>query len=214
MPATSSLKRLAVGDQSVSVIAGVLARGGVAVMPTDTVYGIAQSVLANPQGPLALFSIKRRPLGKVVPWLVEDADALLRFGVEVPPYARALAERFWPGGLTLVVRASSEVPLPYRAADGTVALRCPGSAFVRSIIRASGSPLATTSANTSGCPAPTSYGDVEQRILDECDVAVDGGTTPDGVSSTVVVCVGEGPHVVREGAVPSSEIFRVVDEFK
>ncbi len=206
MPDADFIKRVPADDSGVAIVAGALLRGGVAVFPTDTVYGIAQSVLSNPLGPQRLFSIKRRPLEKVVPWLIDDEGALAEFGTDVPDYARILANRFWPGGLTLVVKASQKVPAAYRAADDTIALRCPGAPFVRDLIRAVGSPLAVTSANTSGMPAPTAYKDIEPRILSEVDAAVDGGTTPDGVSSTVVICVGNLPHVTRWGAVSERDI--------
>ena len=101
----------------------------------------------------------------------------------------------------------------YRSSDGTVALRCPDSAFVRTLIHAVGSPLATTSANTSGMPAPTSFDDIEARILNEVDAAADGGITPKGVSSTVVLCVGDVAHVSRRGAVPPEALDSILDDY-
>lgn len=195
---------------AVEQVARVLAGGGVAVFPTDTVYGIAQTVAANPDGPHRLFAIKRRPAGKVVPWLVADPDDLDRYAAAVPAYARMLARAFWPGPLTLVLRARASVPPAYRAADGTVALRVPDSTFVRALVRAVGSPLATTSANTSGMPAPVCFGDVEGRIMYEADIIVDGGETLDGEASTVVVCTGDAPVVTREGVLDADDVARAI----
>lgn len=191
----------------VEEVAGVLGAGGVAVFPTDTVYGIAQAVSANPAGPERVFSIKRRPTGKVVPWLVARMEDLDRYAADVPAYARRLAEALWPGGLTLVVSASPEVPAAYRASDGTVALRMPDCPFALAVLRAAGCALATTSANTSGLPAPVSYGQVEARIVAEADVAVDGGETRCALASTVVSCVGARPRIERLGALSAERVY-------
>ena len=195
---------------AVRVTADALRAGGVAVFPTDTVYGIAQAVRANPAGAQRLFDIKRRDPRKAVPWLIAESNDLERFGEAVPSWAHRLAERFWPGGLTLVVRASREVPPAFCAADGTIALRMPDCTFVRDVARACASPLATTSANTSGCATPVSFDAVEPRILEAADVAVDGGEAPAGLSSTIVVCTEALPRIVRIGAVPPETIEQCV----
>ncbi len=188
-------------DAAVEEAASVLRAGGVVVLPTDTVYGVSQAVAANPGGVARLFAIKRRDPAKTVPWLVAAPEDLGRYGARVPAFAFRLAEALWPGGLTLVVPASAEVPAAYRAADGTVALRMPASSFVRAVARVAGSPLAATSANTSGRPAPTSFEGLEGRIVAEADLVVDGGATPDAQASTVVSCLGARPSLLRTGAV-------------
>lgn len=197
------------GRTTVEQVASILQAGGVAVFPTDTVYGIAQAVASNPQGPRRLFSIKRRPPSKTVPWLVAGPADLELYGSSVPPWAFCLAERLWPGGLTLVVPASRYVPAPYRGADDTIALRVPDSPFVHELVGVCASPLATTSANTSGEPAPTSFAELEPRIISEADIAVDGGSTPGALSSTVVLCTGERPVVSRVGAVANAVILQI-----
>lgn len=207
MACAQNLRGLPADDKSVGLVAATLKAGGVAVFPTDTVYGIAQSMLANPSGPRELFAIKHRPLSKVVPLLVGGLDDLAWFSAGAPPCAFRLAEAFWPGGLTLVVRASSQVPTAFQAMDGTVALRCPDEPFVRSLIAAVSSPLATTSANTSGMPAPASFAEVEDRILQAADISVDGGAAIVGISSTIVDCTGAEPCIVRRGAIPDGAIY-------
>ena len=197
-------------DDAVRQTAQILGAGGVAVFPTDTVYGIAQAVIANPQGPRRLFEIKQRDPAKVVPWLMADPSDLERFGRDVPPWAHALAHAFWPGGLTLVVRASNAVSPVFCAADGTIALRVCNEPFVRAVARACSSPLATTSANTSGKEAPTSFDGLEPRILARVDVAVNGGETPAGCASTIVLCTGAHPVVVRAGAIDPAAIDQYV----
>lgn len=196
----------------VSRAADALRSGGVAVLPTDTVYGVSQSVLASPGGAHALFSIKRRPPEKAIPWLVADASDLDEYGIDVPGYAHALAARFWPGGLTLVVEASSRVPNGYRGPEGTIALRMPASPPVIAIVRELGCPLATTSANTSGMPAPDSFSRLEPRIIEESDIALDDGRVHSLASSTIVVCTGQAPLIVRHGALADSDIVEACAE--
>lgn len=196
--------------EAVHEAASVLTKGGVAVFPTDTVYGIAQSVLPNPAGPRRVFEIKRRDPAKTIAWLVGSGEDLERYGVSVPPYALRLVEEFWPGGLTVVVKASPEVPPAFRATDGTIALRMPDAPFALALSRAAGSPLATTSANTSGLRAPSSFAEVEQRIIEEADIAVNGGQTIMGEASTVVICTEDHPHIIREGCISSERIWDVL----
>ena len=187
-----------------------LAFNGVLVMPTDSVYGIGCA--ATPQNPAheRIFAIKHRDRAQTLPWLVADASDLGTYGREVPDYALALAVRYWPGALTLVVRASSAVPEEYRAANGTIALRCPDSNLVRSLARSVGTPLATTSANTHGEEAATSGAGVEARIVAEADLTLDAGPAPVGVASTIVDCTGPKPVVLREGALSVAQIAECI----
>lgn len=191
--------------------AEVLRAGGVAVVPTDTVYGVAQSVAANPDGAIGLFALKRRPHDKAIPWLVADADALDAYGSDVPAYAHALARRLWPGGLTLVVRAGDAVPPAYRGAGDTIALRMPASAPVVALVRALGCPLATTSANTSGQPARDAFAALEPRIVEEAAVALDDGQPAHGTAaSTVVLCTdSHAPVIARAGAIPAELVMEI-----
>jgi tRNA threonylcarbamoyl adenosine modification protein (Sua5/YciO/YrdC/YwlC family) len=193
-------------------VARALDAGQVAVLPTDTVYGVACSVAACPDGAAALFAIKRRDPRKAIPWLVGDPSDLARFGSAVPAYAERLARALWPGALTLVVRAAACVPDAYRGPGGTVALRVPDAALVRALARACGGALAVTSANTSGLPAPTSFDQVERRIVAEAATAVDAGPCPGGVASTIVDCTGPGPRVLRAGALSAAQLGQALSQ--
>ena len=186
-----------------------LAFGGVLVMPTDSVYGIGCAATEGNPAHERIFDIKRRERSQTLPWLVADASDLHTYAAHVPEYAVKLAIRFWPGALTLVVPASNAVPPEYRAADGTVALRCPDSNLVREIARKLGSPLATTSANTHGEAAATSGSGIEARIVREADLTLDAGPAPVGVASTIVGCAGDLPQVFREGALSTGQIMQV-----
>ncbi|MBS3973897.1 MAG: threonylcarbamoyl-AMP synthase [Actinobacteria bacterium] len=193
-----------------NLAASVLRGGGIVVFPTETVYGIG-ALAHSCFGPHEIFDIKVRPLDKFLPWLVENDDALLdTYGIDVPDYAHVLAKTFWPGALTLVVKASDRVGKDFRAADGTVALRSPDHKVVMDLIQASGGPLIATSANTSGVPAPHDFDAIEERIIAAADIVLDGGETLHQQPSTTVDCTGPTPVILREGAIAAEQIESVL----
>lgn len=195
---------------TVARAAATLRDGGVVVLPTDSVYGICCA--ATPGNPAhgRIFDIKRRDRAQTLPWFVRGADDLLAYGRDVPAWACRLAERFWPGALTLVVRASDAVPAEYaQPADGgpTIALRAPGSALCLALVRELGCPLAQTSANTHGAAAATTGHGVEPAIVAAADLTLDGGAAPVGVASTIVDATGDAPRVLRAGAVSEADVL-------
>jgi release factor glutamine methyltransferase len=195
--------------EAINLAASVLRDGGIVIFPTETVYGIGAAATSC-IGPQEIVDIKIRPASKKpLPWLVETEDALDTYGIEAPAYAHRLAQHYWPGALTLVVRASDRVGPDFRDERGTVALRCPDYEVVQELIRASGGPIITTSANISGNPAPRSFAEIEPRIIAAADLTLDGGETRHGIHSTVVDCSGAEPVIAREGAIPSDEILAV-----
>lgn len=200
--------------------ADCLTAGGLALVPTETVYGVGVAIsafAANLEAPGPdtgygrIFTLKRRELTQTVPWLVDGPAALERYGKDVPHSICALAEKLWPGALTLVVLAADDVPSFMRAADGTVALRASASPVVQELIARCGSPLAVTSANTHGKPAPISFDEVEPRILAGVDVAIDAGETPCRDASTIVAVRDGELQILREGAMTVREIRAVLE---
>ena len=141
-----------------------LAAGDAVVFPTDTVFGLGISVSAA-AGPQLLYDLKRRDAGKPVAWLVEGPEALGVYGKDVPAYAQRLAEAFWPGALTLVVRASDAVSAAFQSAAGTIGLRMPASEAALGLIRAAGCPLAVTSANLSGASDTARVEDLDRALV-------------------------------------------------
>ncbi|WP_291290581.1 L-threonylcarbamoyladenylate synthase [Enorma sp.] len=219
-------------DQAIAEVGNVLSSGGLALIPTETVYGLAVAVAPLAQvrtaegapgepsvngaalppassGYRRIFSVKQRDLTQTVPWLVGGVEDLDRYGCAVDEVTRALADAFWPGALTLIVRANDRVPRFMQAADGTVALRCSASPVVAALINACGCPLATTSANTHGMPAPAAWAAVEQRVLEGVDAAIDAGETPCQDASTIVSCVSGEVVIARYGALSEDDIQRV-----
>lgn len=192
----------------INLAATVLRDGGIVVFPTETVYGIG-ALADSCFGAQEIFDVKVRPLDKPLPWLVENEDALDTYGAEVSEYAHRLAHKFWPGPLTLVVKASGRVNPDFRAPDDTVALRSPDHEVVIELIQAAGGPLIATSANTHGMPAPADFADIEERIIHAADLTLDGGETEHQQASTVVDCTGAEPVVLREGAISAEKILAV-----
>ena len=193
-------------DDAVTNAAAVLRTGGAAVFPTDTVYGLGVAVgsCASPQ---QLFAIKRRDEGKPVAWLVGGVHDLDAYGKDIPAWARTAAKKHWPGALTLIVRASNAVPVAFQSAEGTIGLRMPNSDVALDLIRAVGTPLATTSANISGAPAPSCDAQLDAELLKQVDAVVRGidCVGGEGVASTVVDCTGEHPVVLRQGSITITE---------
>jgi len=192
--------------EAINLAATVLRDGGIVVFPTETVYGIGAAATSC-IGPQEIIDVKMRPKNKPLPWLVETESALDVYGVDVPEYAHDLAKKYWPGPLSIVVKASDRVGKDFRDERGTVALRCPDHEVVQELIRASGGPIITTSANTSGNPPAASFEELEPRIIHAADLTLDGGETHHGIASTVVDCTGPEPVVIRPGAIAAEDIM-------
>lgn len=182
--------------------------GMAAIVATDTVYGLA--ALPGSTGYASIFELKKRPADQVLPWLVHDVDVLDALADDVPAYACRLAQMFWPGALTLVLHASKTAyELSGIAADGTIALRCPDDAGLLALLDELGGPLACTSANVHGEPAPASLADVPASMR-----GLPGGDSlpeacHDGRASTIVDCTGPYPKILREGPIPEQVLLDV-----
>lgn len=192
-------------DRDVSRAVDALRRGEAVVFPTDTVYGVGVAVRFA-QSPERLFKLKRRDEGKPVAWLIGSFDDLERYAVDVPEYAVSLAKAFWPGALTLVVKASDRVPAAFRSKEGTIGLRMPASDVALELARAVSSPLATTSANFSGEPAPRSYEELDPAFSSQAASVLADGSAESGVASTVLDCRGERPACIREGSIGKADV--------
>ena len=204
---------LAAGDPSaVGRVAAALKSGNVAAIPTDTVYGLA-AALDRPHAMARLYRLKSRPRDKAIPVLLADAAELEKVAADVPPGARALIERFWPGALTVVVPALPSLPdeVTSVAADGvqTVAVRVPDHRVARDVLAAAGGALAVTSANRSGEPPALDAQAVLRLGGAAPDIVLDGGPAPLRHASTVVLAIGDEIVVLREGAIPASTIKTV-----
>lgn len=195
---------------AVEAAAAALSSGAVVGLPTETVYGLAALAL-DADAVRRVFTIKGRPLDHPVIVHVPGAEALDAWAVNVPAYARRLAEAMWPGPLTLVVPAADSVPRYLTGGQDTVGLRCPAHPVALAVIDAAG-PVAAPSANRFGQVSPVTAADVVADIgdrLESRDVILDGGACPVGVESTILDCTGDAPRVLRWGAVELADIEAV-----
>lgn len=192
---------------SIQKAAEFLKRGLPVIFSTDTVWGLGIAV-DYCKGPLILYEAKGRDALKPIAWLVDSQDALEKYGRNVPEYAFELAKKYWPGALTLVVEASDTVSTPYRSKTGTIGLRMPASEGVLELIGMIGCPIATTSANFSGCAATPATDNPACDFAKAAHVAIldlrdmDAATTSKTpTASTVVDCTSSKPKVLRQGEI-------------
>jgi len=181
----------------------------VIAFPTDTVYGVGARGF-DERAIEQLFVVKTRERGKAIPYLLSDVEQLPLVTREIPGAARLLAAKFWPGGLTLVVPAAARVPKILIAGGNSVAVRVPNNHTTRALIDALGEPLAATSANISGGPAPANARAVLAQLNGRIPLILDGGATRGNIPSTVVDVTTDPPKVLRVGVIAAEEIERVI----
>jgi len=186
-------------------------RGGLAVIPTDTVYGVAADAFDS-DAVSDLLAAKGRGRDMPPPVLVSAATTLDALAVRVPAYARALVEEFWPGPLTLVCHAQPSLQWDLGDTRGTVAARMPDHAIALEILERTG-PLAVSSANRTGMPAATDADQVEEMLGEDAEVLVDAGPSPTSdapTASTILDVTGPHPRVLRLGALDLDQLNSVL----
>jgi L-threonylcarbamoyladenylate synthase len=189
--------------------AALLRAGELVAFPTDTVYGVG-AIAWDREAVGKLYVAKLRALEKAIPILLADPSDLDQVAREVSPAARRLAERFWPGPLTIVVPKAAQVPDEVTAGGASLAVRVPDHPLARAVIRAAGAPLAATSANLSGGPSPVTAEEVAAQLAGRIAMILDGGRCPGGVASTVVDLTGPSPLILRPGPISLEEILEAV----
>jgi L-threonylcarbamoyladenylate synthase len=182
-----------------------LQRGEILAFPTDTVYGVGAHAFL-PDAVHKLYEIKERPAHLPIPLLLPGAGALSSVCADVPPLAWQLAERFWPGGLTLVLRRAALVPDVVTAGGPTVAVRVPDQPFVRELSRRLGAPLAATSANRHGQPPPITPGEAWAQLAGQIALLLDGGPCPGGRPSTLLDLTVSPPRILRPGPITVEQL--------
>jgi tRNA threonylcarbamoyl adenosine modification protein (Sua5/YciO/YrdC/YwlC family) len=191
--------------------AELISRGRVVGVPTDTFYGLA----ADPYNLSAIeeiYRVKGRPEDRALPILVNSIEQAITLARDVPPLFLTLAQKFWPGALTLLVDASHKLPLKITANKRRVALRWPASLVVSALIEQWGAPITGTSANVSGHPSCSNAEDLMMQLGDRLPLILDSGETGSLLSSTIVDLSGDGWQILREGLVTEQEIERALAE--
>ncbi|WP_246647077.1 L-threonylcarbamoyladenylate synthase [Nonomuraea ceibae] len=188
---------------------GVLRAGGLVALPTETVYGLG----ANAEDPAAvsrIFQVKGRPASHPLIVHINGAECLDDWVQEVPATARLLAERFWPGPLTLVLRRGRRVPLEATGGLETVAVRVPDHPVALALLSAFGGGVTAPSANRFGSVSPTTADDVRAEIGEAVDFVLEGGPCEVGVESTIVDATAEIPTILRPGGVTREDLEAVL----
>ncbi len=186
----------------------VLRAGGVVAIPTDTLYGLAACAF-DVDAIHRVFEIKGRDRGAALPLLLGEPEDMSLYASSVPAAARRLADRFWPGPLTIVLPRADRVPAAITGGRSTVALRVPDHPVPRQLARSLGAPITGTSANSSGAEPARSAAGVVCQLGDKLDMVFDGGTLPESPPSTIVDLSISPPKVLRSGAISRDELEEV-----
>lgn len=206
----SQTKILPADANAIAEAARILRNGGLVAFPTETVYGLGADA-TNGEAVAAIFAAKGRPLFNPLIVHVADLEEARRY-VELSPRAQALAAKFWPGPLTLVLPRRKNSPLSLLVSAGldSVALRAPSHPVTIALLKACGCPIAGPSANRSGQVTATSAQHVADSLGGKVDLILDGGSAMLGIESTVIGFDGDRPLLLRPGAVPREEIEDLV----
>lgn len=201
--------RIFTEKDDLSEAADILRRGGFCAVPTETVYGLCVNGL-DPDAVAALYELKGRPEIKPLSLMVAGNSDMEQYALDIPPQACALSAAFWPGPLTIVLKARETVPSVVRAGGSTIGLRCPDHPMTLSLLRRLGLPLAGPSANPSGSPSPKTAEEVLSYFDGKIDALLDGGPCGVGKESTIIDMTQTPFRILRRGALNEDAIDDVL----
>lgn len=202
-----SITRKKVEASDIRTIAAVLSRDGVIVYPTDTFYGLGADCCSRP-AVKRIFELKKRQALKALPVLVADVAAVRKISAKIPPLFHALATEFWPGPLTMILKAADVLPAELVGPGKTIGIRLPAVRWLRVLIRQAGFPLVATSANISGEGEIASLEKIIDVFNHKVDLIIDGGRLAALLPSTVIDLTSRKPILVRDGAIPRERLCR------
>ena len=187
----------------------ILKRGGLVAFPTETVYGLGANAL-DEKASAKIYGAKGRPSDNPLIVHIADWEAIYKIAVDIPKEAKLLADAFWPGPLTMVLKKSDAVPLTTTGGLPTVAVRMPNHEIARALIRSGGGYVAAPSANTSGRPSPTKAEHVAEDMDGVIDMIIDGGDSHIGLESTIVDLTEGTPTILRPGYINQQRLEDVL----
>jgi tRNA threonylcarbamoyl adenosine modification protein (Sua5/YciO/YrdC/YwlC family) len=198
--------------ERVDYVVSCLRKGDVVAMPTDTFYGLAVDPV-NLKAVEQIYQLKMRQKHKPLSLLISGLSQAYELARDSDPMLDKLADKFWPGPLTIIVRAGTKLPLRSTAYTGNVALRVPDAAIARAVVEKFGLPITATAANLQGASECTNAACVRDQIGDRIPLIVDGGPTGRALPTTIVdLSLGPGRWMIlREGAIPTHEIVMVLE---
>jgi len=196
-------------SEAVEMASGVINRSGVIAYPTETFYGLGVK-FDDSEALKKLYGMKHRPPEKALPLIIGNMRSLELIASSIPGSAEKLIEKFWPGPLTLLLPARSDVSEFITAGTGKIAVRIPGESFALDLARSLEFPITATSANISGMPPADNADAVLRYFGDVLDLIIDCGKTPGGRPSTIVDASEEKIRFLRAGSVPMEEVFAVL----
>ncbi len=210
MGRTLSIDLRRIRPDAIREAAAVVRKGGVILYPTDTIYGLGCNALST-AATARIFRIKGRPEQKSSLVLVRSVPMVRELVSDMPDAARLLMRRFWPGPLTMVFSARRRLSPYVIAADGGIAIRIPRNRFCLGLIRETGRPIVSTSANISGKPEPAGTEELKALFRRKVDLVIDAGVLPRSLPSTVIDVREGEPRILRPGAIPEEDIFGALD---
>lgn len=193
--------------QDIQPILACLAQGGIAAIPTETVYGLAGNA-SDTQAIRQIYALKQRPLDHPLIMHISKDDDIRRYAIEIPDYVYPLIQEFWPGPLTIVLQCDLKQINPLvTAGQNTIALRCPQHPLAQRLLQNLPFPLVAPSANPFGKVSPTSAQHVQQSFPDADLLILDGGRCPVGIESTIVLATNpKGYRILRHGHIDSAQL--------
>jgi len=187
----------------------IIREGGVVAFPTETFYGLGVAVF-NQKAIKKVFEIKNRSLNKPLLILIDNESSLSELVSEIPTIAFPLMDKFWPGPLTIIFKASSQLTSLLTGGTGKIGIRVSSNTIAKKLVQRAGTPLTATSANREGELSPSMASQVIAQLGDRIDLVIDGGKTKGNLSSTIIDVTFAPPRIVRAGAVPLPEIEKIV----
>lgn len=194
-----------VPDDVIETVAGVLLGDGVMAYPTETFYGLG-AVCFSGKAVRRIYRLKARDAGKPLSLIVSGLAMVETLAVGPPPVFHRLAGEFWPGPLTIVLKASPSFPARLAGPGHTIGVRIPSVPWLRRLVHEVGLPITATSANISGEGEISDPAEILRIFNDKVDIIVDGGETPGGRASTIIDITGPTPRILREGAIPAGKL--------